>query len=119
MRLTRSKYCRNCGEPIKRTDKYCTYCGELHVYGDFQPRNNVRAMLYGPPYSAKYVCQDCNVSFVVRGLGSAKTRYCPKCGKQCRCWVGDSFQREIVVNKPANDTTDENKPTDPKDPFDF
>lgn len=80
-----SDRCPKCGGVFGKKDKYCTYCGALRASGKFEPRHNVMSMLYGPPYSAKYHCVKCNISFTSHGLGSPETRYCPNCGEKCDC----------------------------------
>ena len=103
-----STYCHNCGNAFGKNDLYCSYCGEQRKEGKFEPRHNRSAMLYGPPYSVKYHCAQCNVTFKVSGLGSPRTRYCPECGKVCDCSKEglqgrDAYVREAVRPRESND----------------
>lgn len=90
MKLESREACAKCGKSFLVGAKFCIYCGisrELSktIPVKFNPRANVMAMVYGPPYSAKFICSQCRHTFTERGLGEPNDRFCPKCGNKCDC----------------------------------
>ena len=81
--------CFYCGKLLNKDVKFCTYCGKPRKEGEeYNPDDNVTAMLYGPPFNAKYTCPACKTKFKSSGLGFPEKRYCPNCGQQCDCQSG-------------------------------
>ena len=76
--------CSNCHEQLKEGDRYCRYCGMKYSPKSFEPRRNLMACVYGPPYRVKCTCKACGHTYVDKDLGSPHDRYfCPNCGAEC------------------------------------
>ena len=81
------KVCAKCKRPFGDGDKYCKYCGAQRREIESEPvhrsrRGNIMEAVYGPPYSAKYVCPKCGNVYVESGLGAPSDRYCVECGAE-------------------------------------
>lgn len=97
------KVCSKCKKPLGENDKYCKHCGQKRREVEYDP--NARSVygrrgggfmnaLYGPPYSAKYVCPKCGNVYIERGLGAPSERYCTECGAKYELKSGGRFGDE-------------------------
>lgn len=80
--------CGNCREHMDAEDKYCKYCGTARGKGAFKPYYNQIHVVYGPPITAKYTCENCGHQWVERAIGSDDPNYCPNCGSRKIRFVG-------------------------------
>jgi RNA polymerase subunit RPABC4/transcription elongation factor Spt4 len=73
--------CGNCQSFMEESDKYCKYCGTAKGAGKFEPYKNTILVLYGPPITLKYNCNQCNAKWNVTGvlLNDEEVKYCPQC----------------------------------------
>lgn len=84
MMMTEDKIlvCQNCKETMTRNEKYCTNCGASRNSAAFEPLENHRRFVYGPPIKMKYECHSCNHLWISVALGAADCNYCPECGSK-------------------------------------
>lgn len=84
------KYCRKCKEFYEFDVEFCPECGgKTEDVPDVERRSyiHVSSLVYGPPYSAKYVCEKCGKTEIISGLGSPRARFCKKCGAKCKVYA--------------------------------
>ena len=62
------------------TDKYCKFCGTPKGEGKFEPYKNMILVVYGPPITLKYMCNQCNAKWNSFGVSvEDEIKYCPQC----------------------------------------
>lgn len=74
--------CGNCQSTLRKTDKYCPYCGTQRGKGAFKPFKNRGYYVYGPPIKKKYQCDACGHVWITAVLAGDHAVYCPQCGKK-------------------------------------
>ncbi len=72
--------CGNCHSYLRKSDKYCKYCGTERGKGKFLPFKNHTYCVYGPPVKKKYKCTHCGHLWITGQLGGDNSKYCPQCG---------------------------------------
>lgn len=77
-------YCKDCEKVFTNDSKFCIYCGKKTTPGGERKFRHSLSVLYGPPYSVKYVCRKCGNVYIEHGLGSPHAPHCPECGTKNR-----------------------------------
>ena len=69
--------CGNCQSFMDDTDKFCKFCGTPKGEGKFEPYKNMILVLYGPPITLKYMCNQCNAKWNSFGMSvKGEIKYC-------------------------------------------